>query len=318
MNSLIIGYGSIGSRHAKILTDLGNRVAILSKRQIDYPQVYNSIANALNDFKPEYIIVANETSKHLDTLLELTQHSFSGIVLVEKPLFDSFNAVKQINALSQFSMTKFKHLFVAYNLRFHPIIQKLKSVLINEKVISLSIYVGQYLPDWRPNTDYRQQYSAKKELGGGVLRDLSHELDYLYWLFGDWVRLIALGGHYSNLEITSDDIFNIMIEMKDIPIVNLQMNYLDRFSRREIIINTDSHTYKADLVNNQLYIDKQQYCFPNNRDLTYKLMHESILAKNFADICSLDDGIKIMKIIEAAEQSVKQGKWIYNEKAVYH
>lgn len=305
MNILVIGYGSIGSRHTRILTDLGYRVAILSKRNINYPLLYNSITDALREFRPEYVIIANETSSHINALYELAGHDFAGTVLTEKPLCANINDIKY------FPQNRFKHFFVAYNLRFHPVIQKLKDVLINEKIISLSIYVGQYLPEWRPNSDYRQHYSAIKDLGGGVLRDLSHELDYLYWLFGDWIRLIALGGRYSNLEITSDDLFSIMLEMKNIPIVNIQLNYLDRFSRREIIINTNMHSYKADLVSNQLLIDKEEYSFPYHKDLTYKLLHESILINNFADVCSLDEGIKIMKIIEAAEQSVKQGRWIY-------
>lgn len=305
MNIIVIGYGSIGSRHARILTDLGYRVAVLSKRKINYPLLYNSITDAIREFNPEYVIIANETSRHLDVLYELIDQDFSGAVLTEKPLCANINAIKH------FPKNRLKHLFVAYNLRFHPVIQKLKYILINEKVLSINIYVGQYLPEWRPNTDYRQHYSAIKDLGGGVLRDLSHELDYLNWLFGDWIRLVALGGHYSNLEITSDDLFSIMIEMKNIPIVNIQMNYLDRFSRREIIINTNMHTYKADLVNNQLQIDKQQYSFLYHRDMTYKLLHESILTNNFTDVCSLDEGIETMKMIEAVEQSAKLGRWIY-------
>ena len=77
-------------------------------------------------------------------------------------------------------------IYVGYNLRFHPLLKYLKKYLSqsNDKLLSVNIYAGSYLPDWRKNTNYVKSYSASKRKGGGVELDLSHEIDYASWLFG--------------------------------------------------------------------------------------------------------------------------------------
>ena len=301
MNVLIIGYGSIGSRHARLLSELGNKVSILSKHETDFNKSYKSIAQALESEKPDYIVIANKTGEHYPAFVELANYDYQGVVLVEKPLFHRLTDIPDNN---------FKKIFVAYNLRFHPIIQKLKELLQDEKIISVNVYAGQYLPDWRPGTDYRLSYSSQKKYGGGVLRDLSHELDYLNWLFAGWTSLTALGGHYSELEIDSNDIFNILMTTNLAPIVNVQLNYLDRTTRREIIINTDSFTVKADLISNTLQINNEIKEYNVNRDQTYINLHKAVLADNTQYLCSLDEGLEVLRLIEAAELSIQKRMWI--------
>ena len=144
-------------------------------------------------------VVTQKKGEFVDLFAELAAAGYAGRVLVEKPLFGRSLSVP---------LNSFQSLSVAYNLRFHPLIQRLQDLLVGETVISVQAYVGQYLPDWRPDTDYRYSYSAKVAEGGGALRDLSHELDYLGWLFGAWSAVTAFGGHLSLLEIDSDDLFN--------------------------------------------------------------------------------------------------------------
>jgi predicted dehydrogenase len=282
------------------LTSLGCEVAVLSSRDIDAPLRYRTLTEALA-WQPGYVVVANRTSEHYRTLVELAGHGFSGTVLVEKPLFHEEETVPSLG---------FERSFVGYNLRFHPVLQKLRGVLRNEKLISAECYVGGYLPDWRPGTDYRESYSAAIKMGGGVLRDLSHELDYLNWLLGGWERLIAVGGHYSSLEIESDDAWVIMMSTRKCPLVSLQMNYLDRAVRRRVLINTNNHTIEADLEKGSILIDDKLEKFRTERDFTYTEQHRAVLENRSELLCTLEEGIDVMRMIHAAEQSVKKGEWI--------
>jgi len=301
MKALVVGYGSIGSRHARLLKELRCETAVVSSRKIDISNRYPSVSTAFESERPDYVVIANKTNQHYDTVSELIRLGFNGIVLVEKPIY---------HACLEIPQHKFKKIFVAYNLRFHPIIQKLYAVLKNEKILSAQVYVGQYLPDWRPQTDYRNSYSASALEGGGVLRDLSHELDYINWIIGGWERMTALGGHYSHLEISSDDIFVIMMTTRKCPVVTVQMNYLDRETRRLIFINTDDYSIAADLVNCTLTINGNLEKMEIDRDHTYRSMHKAVLNEEYSMLCSFEEGMVVMGMIQAAEQSVQQKTWV--------
>ena len=298
---LIIGYGSIGMRHAFILSKLGYSVHVVSKRDIkDFP-CYKSIKQAFKNKIFDYIIISNETFNHYNTLIQLNEFGYSGKFLIEKPAFSDFCSLPQL---------EFENVFVAYNLRFHPVIQKIHNFLKGQKIYSMQIYVGQYLPCWRPRTDYTKSYSASKAKGGGVLRDMSHELDYINWLCGGWKRAAAIGGKFSDLQIDSDDIFILLLEMKNCPAACVQMNYLDRNTRREIIINVKDHSIKADLIHNTLEIDEAMERFEVERNLTYTVQHNAIIKGDYNSTCTLEQGMDVLNLIHAAETASKKQEWV--------
>src|SRR3990167_9887879 len=175
MRCLIIGYGSIGARHAQILKNLGCDVSLVtSQRNLSYTN-FVTIEEALEKQHFNYIIIANPTHKHYETLIKLIQCDYCGIVLVEKPLFST---------MMQLPKNNIAKILVAYNLRFCDLLNQAKKLIAEEGLITFSAYVGSYLPAWRQDIDYRNCYSSKKEQGGGALRDLSHELDYSVWFCG--------------------------------------------------------------------------------------------------------------------------------------
>lgn len=301
MNALVIGYGSIGSRHAKCLNQLGVEVSVISQQDLQQFPVYSNLSTALQAKSFGYIIIANPTHEHYGTFAELADLHFSGIVLIEKPLFHLSANIPQ---------NFFQAVFVAYNLRLHPVIQQLRQLLKNQKVLSVQAYVGQYLPAWRPQRDYRASYSSKKGEGGGVLRDLSHELDYLNWLLGGWTSLAARGGHYSHLEIDSEDVYHLLFETLLCPLVHVQLNYLDRTARREIFIQTDDLTITADLIGNRLKVNEEVFPFKMDQDFTYLSLHKAILQGTSQHLCSLEEGVEVLKMIEAAELSSERKVWV--------
>jgi predicted dehydrogenase len=304
LKALVVGYGSIGARHARLLTDLGCEVAVVSARAIDFPRAYTALAKALETHRPEYVVVANSTDLHYPTLAELQRSGYSGTVLVEKPIFDRF-APLPLHALHT--------TFVAYNLRFHPIVRRVRAILASQRILSVAAYVGQYLPDWRPDRDYRTSYSAGRAKGGGVLRDLSHELDLLTWILDGWSRVGALGGKLSSLESDSEDVFAILLATPACPVVTVQMNYLDRLGRRTVIVNTDEHTVEADLIAGTLTVDRNRETFTIERDETYLLMHAAVIAAETQILCSAEEALATMRLIEAAERAAARGEWVANE-----
>ena len=301
MKALVIGYGSIGARHVRLLESLGLDTAVVSRRSVDAAQVYSAIADAVIDWAPEYAVIASRTNEHWGNLSALASAGFKGTVLMEKPLFDNVGEAVEHG---------FKNIFVGYNLRFHPALHRFKELLDEVTPYAVHAYVGQYLPDWRPDTDCRQGYSAIRAEGGGVLRDLSHELDYLNWMLDGWTRLTALGGQLSNLEIDSDDVFSVLFETHRCPVVSVQMNYLDSPLRREVLALTDQGTLRADLVSGTVEFGGKTESFSTGGDDTYLAQHQAALAGKDEALCTLEQGLEVLNMIEAAETAASEKTWV--------
>lgn len=299
--TLVVGQGSIGQRHARLLAELGCEVVVVSRRDSDQWPRFPDLKSAFAGGTFDYVVIATETVRHSDDLETLADLGFVGPVLVEKPLALDAAPLAAVPA---------GPVHVAYNLRFHPVLTALRQALSGQRVLSVQAYCGQYLPSWRPGTDYRQSYSASPEAGGGVLRDLSHELDYLLWLFGPWRRLAATGGRTGTLEIRSDDSWAILLEQHHCPVVSVQINYFDRPGQRSITVNTADHTYRADLVRSVLITDGVEQGFDSPRDLTYLAQHRAVLAGAADPLCDLAQGQAVMACIAAVETASRTRQWI--------
>lgn len=301
MNALVVGYGSIGARHVRILREEGSHVGVVSRRALDEKMLFSSVAEGLREHRPDYVVVANRTVEHRDTVAELATAGFRGTVLVEKPLFATATNIPQ-NA--------FAKLLVAYNLRFHPGVQALQRAIEGERVISVQAYVGQHLSTWRPGRNYREVYSASKAAGGGVLRDLSHELDLVNWIFGGWVRLAALGGRLSSLDIDSDDTAVLLAAFQRCPAVSIQLNYLDRPGRRSIIVNTDKRTVDLNMTGGYIEVNGERTDFTVDADETYRAQHHAILNGEADTVCTADEAVEVMALIAATERAMNSQTWV--------
>lgn len=298
---LIIGYGSIGQRHARLLTDDGYRVGVVSRRSVPHPRAFGTLAAGLAELDPDYVVVAGRTNEHYAALNDLATAGYQGRVLVEKPLFERTRPLPEHG---------FRTLHTAYNLRFHPQLQRLRAALEGERICSFQAYVGQYLPDWRPGSDYRESYSAQAEAGGGALLDLSHEIDYALWLLGGVRAVTACGGRLSSLEITSDDCFALMLDTPRCPVVTIQMNYLDRGGRREITVNTDCMTYHLDLVGGVFQTGRTAEQMPVGRDESYIAMHRDVLDDRPGHCCTGQEGTDVVRVLDAARSAAEHQIWI--------
>ena len=303
LKGLVVGYGSIGCRHVSVLEQLGLNVSVVSKRPIAHPNTFPDLESALSSQGFDYVVLANKTSEHSVVLHRLAKSGFSGKVLVEKPIFTSDEPLPK---------GCFKSLTVGYNLRFSDGLRALKQKILFEKIVSVNASVGQYLPSWRKARDYRHSYSASLAEGGGVLLDLSHEIDYLLWLFGPWTCVTAIGGKFSSLEIETDDSYMVLAKGAQFDSLSLNMNYLDRVGRRSIIVQTDNHTFEVDLIKGTFSMDGVSQLSGFDIASTYSTMHTAILNDDLDIACSGEDGLATLNLVKeiAEAKSSKCWKWL--------
>lgn len=300
MRVLVVGFGSIGGRHARLLAGLGHEVACLT-RNPDCPHpVFASAEAAQEAFRPEAAVVATATADHQSALESLARAGFRGRVLVEKPLFH--RADLEIPAGPG-------PVFVGYNLRFHPLVPRLRELLRDRRILSIQAYVGQHLSLWRPGRDFRQCYSAHRDQGGGVLRDLSHELDLVQLLAGPWSRVAAVLGTFGDLGIESEDTACLLLEAAGCPAATIQLNYLDPKARRELLVLAQGLSLKADFVAGTLETPEGVERFAAERDTTY-LAQARAFVGDCAGLCTLGEAGQTVALIDAAEQAARNGRWV--------
>lgn len=258
---VMIGLGSIGTRH------LNNITSLFKQRSISYTvdlvrhdstkpldenikplihDIYYSIDSLPNDYDVAFI--TNPTDKHFETVMAIrdkTVHMF-----IEKPIFDHLK-----HPLHALSFNKQGIYYVACPLRYTNVIQYLKNTVDLTCVFSARIISSSYLPDWRPGTDYRQSYSANAKQGGGVSIDLIHEWDYIIYLFGLPMEVMNFRGHFSDLEIDSDDL-SIYIARYEKLLVEVHLDYFGRKPVREIQLFTESEHIVGDLIKSEIRYEK--------------------------------------------------------------
>lgn len=287
---LIVGLGSAGKRHATILKNKFkiNNIYFLTKKRNQSNSIKSNLE--IKKINPDYIIIANSTSEHFK-VLKFLEKNFSGkIILVEKPLYEKFRNL---------NIRKNK-VFVAYQLRFHPVILKLKELSKSQKLFNINVIANSYLPDWR-KTNYRYSYSSKKKQGGGVLLDLSHELDYINWIFPNIKFNFFLNKKISTLDINSDDIAIINGSLNKKLFCQINLNYFSMIPKRLIFLDGKNISFYGDLINNfyRLNINKKlkrKKIKISKFYLTYQL-HKSILEKKYKNLCSYNDGLNLLKIM---------------------
>lgn len=294
LKALVIGYGSIGQRHARLLTEFGLDTACVTKQHKTAHHPIRDISVALQTWRPHYVVIASPTARHASDLNSVLEEGFQGPILIEKPLF-SDTAV--------FAKPLTNSMFVGYNLRFLDAVGQLKRMLTNHQVLTVSIWNAQYLPDWRPSRDYRTASSAHQSAGGGVLRDLSHELDLLLYLFGEINNVQARITHSGTLEIDTEDCVLATFSTSTCEMVSMYLSYLDRVRRHEIRVTTSQATIHCDLLSGEITTNGHRSIHATDRDDTFRRMHRAVLSGDRTTVCSVAEGMATVRTINAVEQS---------------
>lgn len=293
MNVLIKGFGSIGKRHYNVLKELYPQanIDIISSQNLSYAIRNFQEIEDLNSY--DYFVIATPTSEHYAELLFLDQNVKNKIIFVEKPLFS-----KKEN----FFETHSNQIYIGYVLRFHPLIQQAKKLFEQDHAYFVEVSSESYLPDWRPNSDYRKIYSAQSKLGGGVLLDLSHEIDYLQWIFGDFEEIRGMNTKVSELEIDTDDLATFIITTSQKTIINLTLNYFSKIPKRVLTIHTTHFSLEINLLTNTIkqtdtHKNTKETILQIERNDLFKKMHSNTLKSQKKILPDLNEGIKIMDVL---------------------
>jgi len=322
MRALIVGLGSIGKRHLKNLRSILPTAEITVWRQHGQseddatlnPQanrfVY-SIEDALQA-RPDIAIIANPAPFHIDTGMKLAQAGVS--LLIEKPMS---NQILGIPALIELCAHRALTLMVGYNLRFQSALQALfheiKTGTIGE-VLCLQAEIGQYLPDWRPGHDYLQGVSAQRRLGGGVILELSHELDYARWLMGEVSTVNSQTGKLGEITLDVEDTANIHLTFANGAMGNIHMNMIQRHSSRTCtVIGTEGtlswdgiagevKRYSANTKTWQAIFASTNY---ERNEMFIRELEHFLMCVNTGSTPSVtgEDGMRVLKIVLAAHES---------------
>lgn len=233
MRIVVVGFGSIGKRHLENLRALGVRELLVTDldpaRRAEAKQrgaaAFDALPEALHA-RPDAVIVATPPASHVSIALAAAEAGSA--LFIEKPLSDTLTGVRRLLRLIDHRQLVS---LVGCNMLFHHGPATIKRLLDEGRIgkpLTALIDAGQYLPDWHPSEDYRRGYSARRALGGGVVLDGIHELDYACWLFGTPRRVFAMGGQVSGLEIDTEDCANILMEFQTGVVAHVHLDYLQR------------------------------------------------------------------------------------------
>jgi len=326
MKFLIVGFGSIGRRHFHNLLTLGEKdifllrslKSTLNTEELQNFQVVNQLEEALS-LEPDAVILANPTALHLDVAIPAAKAGCH--LFFEKPISDSMNDIDTLLTAVKVGGVK---ALTGFQFRFHPGLQKIKSLIDTNQigeVISARAHWGEYLPGWHPWEDHRKSYSAKKELGGGVILTLCHPIDYLHWILGPVNTVWAHHRHIKQLEIDVEASAEVGLVFKSGAFASIHLNYIQRPGRHDLEILGDQGTIRWDNSDGivHLYRTKTQiwesFAPPSHferNDLFIAEMKNfiDVIKNNGIPICSLEDGIEVQRIVDAAYLSANEQRFI--------
>jgi predicted dehydrogenase len=317
----IVGFGSAGARALEVLRELRPDAEFLVvSRSGAAGEVFRS-TSSLDDvaaFEPDAVVLAGPATTRVDVLRQIG--ALNVPVFIEKPLAhtlgDAVVAVELLGPALERSQ-------LGYNLRFSEPLVAFRDFVRGGRfgrVVRFSAETGQYLPDWRPGKDYRETVSARAELGGGVLLELSHELDYLRWIFGEWDWVSAWTGRTSSLEIDVEDTALVTIgiegdQAEPQVVGQLSLDLVRRDKTRVVTAVCEGGTLRWDGIAGTVAVYEpsesrwETVVTDSGSQSTYRAQWDSffsVVEKGSAPLVAMSDGVAVLRAVEAIRHSHEQ------------
>ena len=333
MRALVVGGGSIGKRHLQNLRQFGiENLAVAEvdrdrRRQLEAElglTGFDDLKAGLS-FRPDFVVIATPTHLHLKQALAVASMGLD--VFVEKPLcHDPAEMCELANVVERKNLVS----LVGCNMRFHPGPAKVKELLSDRRVgrvLFARLHCGSYLPNWRPQTDYRSNYAAHPETGGGCIFDCIHEIDLCRWYLGEITGVFCMAGHLSSLEISTEDVAALLCRHASGAISEIHLDYVQRTYERGCQIVGESGSIFWDFTKSELrFYDAASARWENFFPPADWQTGEMYVAemKHFLDCIrsrsqttlTIPAAIDLMDVVFAAKASVRDGNLVATRKEV--
>jgi predicted dehydrogenase len=323
-SALVVGAGSIGRRHLGNLKQLGvsrllacdpnpDRLAYVLEQfgAESFPNITEGLKAA-----PDIVLICSPPVSHASQALQAMRAGAD--VFVEKPVSHSLEALDELLAEEQASK---RIVQVGYNLRFHPPLEKVKELVESNavgKILWGRVESGSYLPDWRPWQDYRKSYTSSREMGGGIILDGSHELDYVTWIFGPPEEVACMAGKVSGLEITVEDCATMLLRFANGSQLDVHVDFMERFYSRGCVLNGENGKIVWDFTTNAIQVRRcgeEVETIPFSCEVNHMYLAE---IRHFLDCVenrlqprvTLRDGMVTLRIALAARTSAEERRWM--------
>jgi predicted dehydrogenase len=323
---LILGTGSVGKRHAINLSSLGCTISCMDtrsdrleevKQEIDVVGTYRSIEEAFSDSLKKYdgVVVASPPVFHVDQSIAVLEHEIP--VLLEKPVSpDEVSARRLQDVVNNTGIP----LLLGYTWRWWPPLVKVRELIENETIGKLryvQFMMSAHLADWHPWENYWDFFMASKDLGGGALLDESHWIDLMLWFFGAPESLFAKIDKVSDLKIDTDDNVDMVITYKDGLYITIHLDIYGRPHEKYIRFIGEKGTILWTAEPNRVSVGKDWSQTWETHDFACERNDMFVeVGKEFIDIlngsgvktCDINDGVRVISLIEAARQSSAEGR----------
>lgn len=317
MNIGVIGLGSIAARHRQNLKRIFPNSTIIAAPST-IRKVFGSVPHAdfvcenfedIASLGADFAIVASPAPSHCIQASKLIDKQVP--CLIEKPLSSALTDGCHFKAYQE---NRKVFVGLAYQLRFYPGLEVIIRFL-NERVLgciyNVNIEVGQYLPTWRPNIDFKDSVSAKRNLGGGVLLELSHEIDYAIFLFGG-LRLFKSKLRSSiELGLEVEDIADLILEDNFGALINIHLNMVQKAPSRKCRILGSKGKLEWDLLEDKITVENEKGLAiihdsnnwdKNNAYIDMIRAFTSKTTSNRKKIATLEEGIEVLRLIEEVKK----------------
>lgn len=324
---LVVGMGSAGKRHARNLASLGCRISGVDPRadrradQDEYltlVDAHATIETALQaPDKPDAVVIASPPAFHVEQAITALGAGLP--VLLEKPLSPTLDDAKRLVAQQKSTGLP---VMLGYTWRWWPPIAKVRQLLADRAVGAprhVSFFLSAHLADWHPWERYQDFFMAHANMGGGALLDESHWIDLMLWFFGMPECISASIDKISDLDIDSDDNVDLIARYGDGLQASVHLDLYGRPHQKFIRIIGEKGTILWSEQPNRIAIgveaveNWQETHFDCERnDMFAALVQEfvDVLDGKTKQTCDLNDGLRVMRVIEAARESHQTGTTI--------
>lgn len=324
-DALVVGGGSIGKRHLRNLLASGRTAAVVDTRADRRAEIaakhptaraHASLDEALGADAYRAAFICVPTAYHVEPAVRLARQGVH--IFMEKPVSHSLDGIEElvqtVEKAGLVGMTGFCMRF------FEPLVRAkalVEAGAIGRLVTARSL-TGVYLPEWHPWEDYRAFYMARKEQGGGVLLDECHALDWMQWLCGPIEGVFCVVGTFSDLEVTTDDVCEVIARFGGRVVGSIHLDMVDRALRSEVeLIGTES-TLVVDLEGHavRLWNAGARAWDTTTFEPSYDRMYVDELEHFFACVdgrerlrVDLRGGWQVQRVIDACARSSATGRW---------